>query len=227
MLNLRLVKRVVLGGCLCTCVWSCGCGSPENQQTPKSMPAQIVRRASFRVVFDDGREANILDSKVMQQSNPGYIPAQYAPVEKLEFRKWTTSLGATTEEKKDIAVSDIRAIEYTKNNLNWCITLLYLSNGGCLGFEDGKNFDKNGPKSVLNRLPKGFFDRFPTEFFRSDFKDYSPPRSGSEKFGTYHLRGRIENATFEDNAGDLFSCPHVEDKGYFLAIKKVEFNWGR
>ena len=227
MRNLRLIQWVALAGCLSACSCSSGDGVRDNLQTPKNMPAPMVRLVSFRILFEDGRELLVKEPEIRQVSNPGYISTEWVRVERLKFRKWTTTMGVRTEEKRDVGVADVKAIEYSKNKLNWCITLLSLADGGWLAFEDGTNFDKNGPQSTLDRLPKGFLDRFPEGSLRSSFRDYYPPRSGDREVGTYHLRGRVGDGTFQDNSGDLFACPAVEDNGHFLPIKKVEFNRGR
>jgi hypothetical protein len=107
------------------------------------------RTLAVEVAFADGRSTTVRDAKVVQCTNPGYVPSRNAPTSAIEFRRSTSSLGGTTIDRKTLDLGRIRRIDFRKNKLNGCYTLVSLSDGTVLALTEGRTpFTLAGPDSV-------------------------------------------------------------------------------
>lgn len=171
------------------------------------------------VTFVDGRTLTVHQAEIRQQMNTGYVPARYGVTDRVDLYKSTTSLGVTQTERKSLLAQRIRAIQYLKNELNWCVTLVSLADGAVLTLEEGKTpFTFEGPEFVLDRLSDENRQELGRLQLSKEFVGYKADTDGME------LEGKVAENTFR--AENLFDCPEVaDDPGPSVRIKNIDLRW--
>jgi len=171
------------------------------------------------VTFVDGRTLTVHQAEIREQRNPGYVPARYGLTDRIMLYRPTTSLGVTQTEKIPLLAERIRTIQYLKNKLNWCLTLVSLADGTVLALEDGKTpFTFEGPEFVLDRLSDENRRELGRLQLSKEFFGYKADTDGIK------LEGKVAENTFR--AENLFDCPEVaNDPGPSVRIKSIDFRW--
>ncbi len=171
------------------------------------------------VTFHDGRKLTVHRAEILKQSNPGYVPARYTGTDRIVFSRSTTSLGVTQTESKPLLTRRIRAIQYGKNKLNWCLTLVSLADGTVLALEGGGvPFTLEGPTFVLERLSDENRQELAPLSLSTEFAGYRTAWDGK-------LAGEVGKNPFHSD-GTMFSCPSVFDEpGGSVEIRRIELRW--
>jgi len=185
------------------------------QGVATSASAELV----IDVTFLDGRTLTVHQAEILEQSNPGYVPARYALADRIVFHRSTTSLGVTQTEKKHLFTQSIRAIQYVKNKLNWCLVLVSLADGTVLALEEGRTpFTLDGPAFVLERLSDENRRELGRLQLSKGFAGYQAD--------TYGLKFEGKSAKNTFSAENLFNCPRVaDDPGPWVGIRSIDLHW--
>jgi hypothetical protein len=181
------------------------------------------RTLAVEVAFADGRSTTVRDAKVVQCTNPGYVPSRYAPTSLIEFRRSTSSLGATTTDRKTLDLGRIRRIDYRKNKLNWCFSAVSLSDGTTLALMEGRTpFTLAGPESILPFLSDENRRELGLLRLSSEFDGYQARAGGDTDI---QLEGSVGSGRFGFASADLLTCPSVDDGPTFVDVKALTFLW--